>query len=91
MDKREKVIKAWENVLSSDPSDATWGLIDDTLALLKEQEPIAPVMVSHSRGFAYNCGACGTEIAVIRDTVSAGWAKENVRYCQKCGRAVKWE
>ena len=63
---------------------------EDALELLKEQEPIAPVVVSHSRGIAYNCGACGTEIAVIKDTVSAGWAKENVRYCQRCGSAVKW-
>lgn len=59
--------------------------------LLKEQEAVAPVMVPHSRGIAYNCGACGTEIAVIRDTVSADWQKNSVRYCQRCGRAVKWE
>ena len=59
--------------------------------LLKEQEPVAPVMVPHSRGIAYNCGSCGTEIAVIRDTVSADWQKNSVRYCHKCGRAVKWD
>ena len=35
---REKVIKEWEAVLSRDPLDAPWDLIDDTLALLKEQE-----------------------------------------------------
>lgn len=57
---------------------------------LKEQEAVAPVMVPHSRGMTYNCGACGTEIAVIWDTVAAGWAKENVRFCQRCGQAVKW-
>jgi len=34
----EKVIKAWEAVLSRDPLDAPWDLIDETLALLKEQE-----------------------------------------------------
>lgn len=34
---REKVIKAWENVLSRDPLDVPWDLIDDTLELLKEQ------------------------------------------------------
>ena len=36
---RENVIKAWEDVLSRDPLDAPWDLIDDTLALLKAQEP----------------------------------------------------
>ena len=34
---REKIIKAWENVLSRDPLDVPWELIDDTLVLLKEQ------------------------------------------------------
>ena len=34
----EKVIKEWEAVLSRDPLDAQWDLIDDTLTLLKEQE-----------------------------------------------------
>lgn len=65
--------------------------IHKAMKLLKEQEPVAPVMVPHSRGIAYNCGACGTEIAVIRDTVSADWQKNSVRFCQRCGRAVKWE
>jgi len=37
---REKVIKEWETVLSRDPLDAPWDLIDDTLALLKEQEAV---------------------------------------------------
>ena len=37
---REKVIKEWERVLSRDPLDAQWDLIDDTLALLKEQEGV---------------------------------------------------
>ena len=38
MSKLEKVIKEWETVLSRDPLDAPWDLIDDTLALLKVQE-----------------------------------------------------
>ena len=37
---RENVIKAWEDVLSRDPLDAPWDLIDDTLALLKELEAL---------------------------------------------------
>ena len=35
---REKVVEAWENVLSRDPLDVPWDLIDETLKLLKEQE-----------------------------------------------------
>ncbi len=33
-----KVIKEWESVLSRDPLDAPWDLIDETLTLLKEHE-----------------------------------------------------
>ena len=40
MPDREKVIKAWEEVLSRDPLDVAWDLIDDTITLLKEQEPV---------------------------------------------------
>ncbi len=38
MSELEKVIKEWESVLSRDPLDAPWDLIDDTLAMLKEQQ-----------------------------------------------------
>ena len=40
MTELEKVIKEWEAVLSRDPLDAPWDLIDETLALLKEQEDL---------------------------------------------------
>jgi hypothetical protein len=36
MTELEKVIKEWESVLSRDPLDAPWDLIDETLAMLKE-------------------------------------------------------
>ena len=59
--------------------------------LLKEQEPVKPIIETNSRGFMYKCGACGTGVAVIANTVSADWQKNNVKFCQRCGRAVKWE
>lgn len=40
MPDREKVIKEWEAVLSRDPLDATWDLIDETVTLLKEQKAV---------------------------------------------------
>ena len=90
---REKVIKGLERFKADFKpfcgNSLDWARVDAALALMKEQEPIAPVVVSHSRGIAYNCGACGTEIAVIKDTISADWQKNSVRYCQRCGRAVK--
>ena len=58
MPNRERVIEEWEAVLSRDPLDAPWDLIDDTLALLKEQEAVKPTW---SRGKPF-CGACGLRI-----------------------------
>lgn len=61
----------------------------DILALLKAQEPIAPVKVNrymetdeNGDWFSpetYDCGNCGVELH----------GKAN--YCHLCGRAVKWE
>ena len=65
--------------------DACMGAI----ALLKAQEPIAPVKVNrymetdeNGEWFSpetYDCGNCGVELH----------GKAN--YCHLCGRAVKWE
>lgn len=75
---REKVIKEWESVLSRDPLDAPWDLIDETLALLKEQEAVEPKHnpLSPTDWF---CGKCGMCISRFHD------------YCPSCGQAVKWE
>lgn len=62
---------------------------DMVIALLKAQEPIAPVKVNrymetdeNGDWFSpetYDCGNCGVELH----------GKAN--YCHLCGRAVKWE
>lgn len=77
MPDRENVIKEWEAVLSRDPLDAPWDLIDDTLALLKEQEAVEPKHnpLSPTDWF---CGKCGMCISRFHD------------YCPSCGREVKW-
>lgn len=61
---KEKVIKEWEAVLSRDPLDAPWDLIDDTLALLKEQETVVRCKdcrqgVERYKGDAMLCNATG--------------------------------
>ena len=49
--------------------------------LLKEQEPVKPRFADgvHYTVNKYLCGACGHHI------------NQNSRYCEGCGRAVKWE
>ena len=75
---REEIIKEWESVLSRDPLDAPWDLIDDTLTMLKEQEAVEPKHnpLSPTDWF---CGKCGMCISRFHD------------YCPSCGQAVKWE
>ena len=67
-------------------------LLADALALLKEQEPVMPVLVPKGRGagVGYNC-ECGTELVVLRGTVDIQSLHEQVRFCRMCGKAVKWD
>ena len=61
-------------------------IIEAALALLKAQEPIAPIRRSaHAQGADdvwYECGKCGEFLGVNR------YSKQ---FCDKCGMAVKWE
>ena len=58
-------------------------LHDEISALLKEQEPIEPKSTPSSGWLEtkalWFCGACGARIS-----------KRRTRFCQECGRAVKW-
>ena len=83
MTDREKIIKEWEAVLSRDPLDAPWDLIDDTLALLKEQEPVKPVV----KNGTFWCGKCGNHLKRI----GVGGDHLIDHFCGDCGQAVKWE
>ena len=88
MPDREKVIKELEEAvdwLSTETSLTVvyqW-VVRDALALLKAQDPVTP---RTSRGW-YKCGACGNGIATILDN---GEPSHKERYCNLCGRAVKW-
>ena len=53
-------------------------LLTDTLALLKEQEPIEPKFVANEG--AYYCGKCHFPLGV-----------SGVNYCSGCGKPVKWD
>mgnify|MGYP006908888999 CR=1 FL=1 len=58
------------------------GLMDDAIALLKEQEPVEPRIQTSCSGngaWWYICGMCNTVI----------YPKD--KYCHECGQAVKWE
>ena len=79
MPDRDIVIKAWETVLSRDPLDVAWDLIDDTITLLKRQEPLKPFNpLSPHGGGIYFCGECKSLVGT------------HDKFCSQCGRAVKW-
>lgn len=61
--------------------------IEDAITLLKEQEPVKPV-VDAIDGW-YRCGKCGNLLASDKRIRLFGLYKWPV-YCKMCGKKVKW-
>ena len=59
----------------------------DAIALLREQEPVAPVLQS---GGNYVCGACGVYTVGYMHPLT-GESVQTWQYCGSCGKKVKWE
>lgn len=91
---REKVIKSIEicYILGHDctecplftEDDCNDKLMRDAVTLLKEQEPIKPLITGHGDfetvgTWWHECGNCRTQI----DPAD--------KYCRKCGKAVWWD
>lgn len=94
---REKVIKGLECCILRDPDDharcsqcpyesscanCVNRLKMDALELLKEQEPVRPVLARIGNYAAindYTCPECGTDLYHLQ------------KYCDECGRPVKWD
>lgn len=95
MTDREKVIKGLENlsewlfqqyrvVYDGDAPNYydAYKTVDEALALLKEQEPIRPILARIGNYDAindYTCPVCGTDLYHLQ------------KYCDECGRTVKWD
>ena len=72
----------------------------DALALLLEKRPVephieheVPVIIYDNEfgtGVWCDCGNCGETLIVLKDTNTEA-ASQMIRYCRKCGKAVKWE
>lgn len=73
---------AGENGSSSCPQ-----LAREALALLKEREPVKPILEQDSM----ICGNCRHEVIwqkIIGDNILI---EDQLNYCPQCGKAVKWE
>jgi len=83
MPDRENVIKGWETVLSRDPLDAPWDLIDETLALLKEQKAKEGhwIVLDFCANEGIYCSECHMKI-FDRTTKPK---KKLSQYCPHCG------
>lgn len=85
MVERETVIRAWEIVLSRDPLDVPWDLIEETLELLKEQETEWEHLWDAPDGtFKGRCKNCGFVHFFIEGH------DEQYKFCPECGRRVRW-
>lgn len=57
-------------------------MIDDAIALLKERDPVEPILKREGRNKFYNdyeCPVCGNDICYEQN------------YCSECGRGMKWD
>lgn len=97
MTNRERLIRAWEIFRDSNPYEICNGrefrairepeycmgqMIEDTLELLKEQQPMLVIVTWQNKDCKDgNCPSCGREISDIF----------HPKCCGYCGQAVKWE
>ena len=87
MAEREWVIKELECIRDYDPmirtthDDVFKGYAEDAIALLKAQEPM---LVKHTTS-TIRCPKCNKQIT------SRGAIHKEIKYCWKCGQAVRWE
>lgn len=90
MPDREKVIKGLHNlrryIEDKEWSDKTAGAyfetVTEAISVLKEQEPVKPILKREGRNKLYNdyvCPNCDNNIVYEQN------------YCSECGRAIDWK
>lgn len=93
MTDRAKTIKALECCVANckkdcpywghchhDPEGVSLQFLEDALELLREQEPIEPIVVRvNELDSLFRCGGCGAYVLFRKQ-----------KYCHACGRKVDW-
>lgn len=64
-------------------------IIDEIIALLKEQEPVKPLRKPELFDSLYFCGKCSAKVGFQIRKDDSWRFKHN--YCPNCGKEVKWE
>ena len=92
MPDREKVIGTLKEIktqtakIGLDSAVIAHTFIDKIIALLKEQEAVEPILEQDSMV----CGVCGHEVIWQKMLGDGVWLDEQLGYCPKCGKQVKW-
>lgn len=90
--KLEKVIKGLQEAVDWLSTETSLTVVDqwvvrDALALLKAQEPVAPVVDIDT----WKCGNCGHTLEYQQLLGDNVLFHEQYNYCPECGKAVKWD
>jgi len=100
----KRLIKAWEIFRGSNPYEICNGrefraikepeycmgqMIEDTITVLKEQEPVKPHYNAQTNW--YECGACHHSITSGMHCRCELIPAYKAGFCAKCGKEVKWE
>ena len=64
-------------------------LLDDVIALLREQKPVEPTATDEVIRVKYNCGECGYLVGFV-STIHDDM-QYRAKFCPECGRKVKWD
>ena len=76
----------------TDDPDCGWcdkvAIANDTLALLREQEPVEPTANDEAIRVKYNCGECGYLVGFV-STIHDDM-QYRAKFCPECGRKVAW-
>lgn len=89
---REKVIKGLETIKqffgyglpsTAEMFDSYYDILNGAIALLKEQEPVAPQKhYNKEADLLYACGKCHNDLKPNN---------RNAKFCWFCGKSVLWE
>ena len=83
MTDREKVIEALQYLISGECTDTQFDYLDEieaAIAMLKEQEAVEPIPPTDESDL-WKCGNCNHQL----------FRCAHQRYCDACGKEVKWE
>ena len=96
---RDEIISGLEREIKSirrEPRGKMLGIFmtadeaEDIIAMLKEQEAVAPYM-DYDGHDVWRCGKCGATIFhIYRNESDEDW-KNYAKFCRRCGKKVKWE